>query len=132
MGGCLLAINERNDMWMVEAFQDVDLGVQILFELLVKLLEVDRFDSYVAASLLFSKPVVSNGFTAGISYVSSTMEIGRNGCSSICIGAQVDASLSMTEQSRCLLTTCIALYTVAKLPLPISSILRKFPIAMSP
>ena len=37
MGGGLLAIDEGNNMWMMKAFQDVDLGVQVFFELLVKL-----------------------------------------------------------------------------------------------
>lgn len=43
------------------------LGVKILFELFVELLEVDRFDGYVAASLLFSKIVVSIVSMAGMS-----------------------------------------------------------------
>lgn len=109
MGGCLLAINERNDMRMMEAFQDMDLGVQILFELFVELLEVNRFDRYVAASLLFPNVLVSIDSTTSTSYSLRTMGIGRNGCSSICNDAHVDASLSTTEQSKCLLTTCIAL-----------------------
>lgn len=109
MSGCLLAVNECNDMWMMETFQDVYLGVQVLFELLVQLLEVDRFDGYIAASLLFPRVVISIDCTAGVSYEILAMGIGRSGCSSICNDAQVVASLSMTEQSECLLTTCIAL-----------------------
>ena len=46
-------------MRMMEAFQDMDLGVQILFELFIQLLEVNGFDRYIAASLLFPKVLVS-------------------------------------------------------------------------
>lgn len=109
MGGCLLAVNKRNDVWMMEPFQDVDLGVQVFFKFLVELLEVDRFDGYIAASLLFREIAVSIDSIAGIPHIISTMEIGRNHCSSICNDAQVDTTSSITTQSKFLLTTCIAL-----------------------
>jgi len=39
MGRRLLAIDESNDVRMVEAFEDVDLGGQVVLELLVQLRE---------------------------------------------------------------------------------------------
>lgn len=48
----LLAVDERHDVWMMEAFQDVNLGVEVVLELLVELFQVDRFDGHVPRALL--------------------------------------------------------------------------------
>lgn len=44
---------------MVEAFEDMDLGVQVILQLLVKLLQVNRFDRYVCAGFLPRPSTVS-------------------------------------------------------------------------
>ena len=41
VGGCFMAVYKRNDMRMVEAFQDIDLRRQILLQFLVQLGEVN-------------------------------------------------------------------------------------------
>lgn len=46
-------------MWMVEAFEDMDLGVQVILQLLVELLQVNRFDRYVGAGFLPTPSTVS-------------------------------------------------------------------------
>lgn len=40
----LLTVNERDDVWMMEALENLYLGVKILFQLLVELVQVNRFD----------------------------------------------------------------------------------------
>lgn len=52
MGGGLLTIDQGDDVRVMEAFKYMDLGVEVLFELLVKLVQVDRLDSHVARLLL--------------------------------------------------------------------------------
>ena len=108
VGRRLLTIDESNDMWVMEAFQDMDFGVEILFELLVELLQVDRFNSYVATSLLFLVVIVSVALDKDV--LSKTFVDGdRQKCSRICNDAQVDANLATTGQVKRLLTTCMAL-----------------------
>jgi len=46
-------------VWMVEAFEDMDLGVQVILQLLVELLQVNRFDRYVGAGFLPTPSTVS-------------------------------------------------------------------------
>ena len=47
-----LAIYESDNMWMMEAFQDVDLRIEVLLQLLVELMQIDRFDGNKAGLLL--------------------------------------------------------------------------------
>ncbi len=44
VSGGLLAIDKRHDVRMVKFFQNVDLRVEVLLELLVQFLQVDRLD----------------------------------------------------------------------------------------
>ena len=46
MGIRFSAINQGNDMGMVETFEDLDFAVEVIFELAVQLRKVDRLDSY--------------------------------------------------------------------------------------
>ena len=46
MCGRFSAVNEGNDVRVVEAFQDLDFTVEVLLELLVEFRQVDGFDSY--------------------------------------------------------------------------------------
>lgn len=39
-----MTVDERDDVGMVQASQDSDLGDQVVFEFLVELGDVDRFD----------------------------------------------------------------------------------------
>ena len=39
-------------MWVVEVSQNLDLGVEVLFQLLVQLLQIDGFDSDVTGLFL--------------------------------------------------------------------------------
>ena len=92
VGRCLLTIDESNDMWVMEAFQDMNFGVEVLFELLVELLQVDRFNSYVATSLLFLVVLVSVVLDKDV--LSGFLVDGdRQECSRICNDAQVDCQL---------------------------------------
>lgn len=52
MGGGLLTVDQSDNVWVMQAFEYVDLGVQVLFELLIKLVQVDRLDSHIAWLLL--------------------------------------------------------------------------------
>ena len=52
MGGRLLTVDEGDDVWMMKAFKDMDLRIEVILQLLVELLQVDRFDRYVSASSL--------------------------------------------------------------------------------
>lgn len=36
VGGGLMAVDQSNDVWVVEAFEDIDFGAEVLFELLVE------------------------------------------------------------------------------------------------
>lgn len=39
-------------MWVMEVLQDEDLAVEIIFELRIELLQIDRFDGYVTRAPL--------------------------------------------------------------------------------
>ena len=56
----LLAINQRNNVWMVQAFEDSDLGGEVVFELFVELRKVDRFDCHEAFLFLLVLASISN------------------------------------------------------------------------
>lgn len=46
-------------MWVMEAFQDLDFGVEVLFQFLVELREIDRFDCYESSGSLVLSSVDS-------------------------------------------------------------------------
>lgn len=52
MGGSLLTIDQGDDVRVMEAFEYMDLRVEVLFELLVKFVQIDRLDRHVARLLL--------------------------------------------------------------------------------
>ena len=52
MGRRLLTVDERDNMWMMEAFEDMDLGIEVILQLLVELLQVNRLYGYVSTVLL--------------------------------------------------------------------------------
>ncbi len=52
MGGSFLTVDKGDDVWVMQAFEYVDLGVEVLFKLLVELVQVDRLDSDIAWLLL--------------------------------------------------------------------------------
>jgi hypothetical protein len=58
--GGLLAIDQRDDVWMVQAFEDSDLGGEVVFELFVELRKVDRLDCHKAFLFLLVLTAVSN------------------------------------------------------------------------
>ena len=60
MLGGLLAINQRNNVWMVQAFEDSDLGGEVVFELFVELRKVDRLDCHEAFLFLLVLAFISN------------------------------------------------------------------------
>ena len=45
-------VDEGNDMGMVKAFKDLDFGVEVLFQFLVELREIDRLDCYESSGRL--------------------------------------------------------------------------------
>ena len=59
MLGGLFAINQCNDVWMVQAFEDSDLGGEVVFELFVELRKVDRLDCHEAFLFLLVLASVS-------------------------------------------------------------------------
>lgn len=59
MGGSFLTVDESDDVRMVEAFEDVDLGVQILFQFLVELVHIHRLDGDKAWFFLYEIRQVS-------------------------------------------------------------------------
>ena len=63
MGSGLLTTDQSNDMWMVEVSQNLDLRVEVLFQLLVQLLQVDRFNSDVTRLFLQANVSVSTSDT---------------------------------------------------------------------
>lgn len=46
------AVDQGNDVGMMEAFENVDLGVEVVFELLVESVDIDRLDGYESGFLL--------------------------------------------------------------------------------
>jgi hypothetical protein len=49
-----MTVNQSNDVWVVEAFEDIDFGAEVLLEFLVELGQVNGFDSDVGAMPLES------------------------------------------------------------------------------
>lgn len=47
-----MAVDECNNMWMVEAFENVDFGGEVVLELFVELRQVDRLDRHISAGFL--------------------------------------------------------------------------------
>jgi hypothetical protein len=45
-------IDESNDVGMVEAFKDLDFGVEVLLQFLVELREIDGLDCYESSGSL--------------------------------------------------------------------------------
>lgn len=56
---CFLAVDQRHDVGMMKAFQNVNLGVKVFLQLFVELVQVDGFDSYVARLLLQTTTIIS-------------------------------------------------------------------------
>ena len=56
-GWRFVAVDERHNMWMVEASEDGDFGHEVVFELLVELVHVDRLDGNRRSLLLFGQYV---------------------------------------------------------------------------
>lgn len=52
MRGSLLTVDEGDDMWVMEVLQDEDLAVEVILELRIELLQIDRFDGYVTRAPL--------------------------------------------------------------------------------
>jgi hypothetical protein len=46
-------VDKGNDVGMVEAFEDLDFGVKVLFQFLVELREIDGFDCYESSGSLY-------------------------------------------------------------------------------
>ena len=59
MRGRLLAIRQRNDMWMLQFLENLDLRVQVFLQLPVELVQVDGFDGNVAGWILPSVRSIS-------------------------------------------------------------------------
>jgi hypothetical protein len=49
---CFLTIYQSDDVRMMKAFEDVDLGVEVLFQFFIELLEVDGLDGHESACFL--------------------------------------------------------------------------------
>ena len=45
-------VDEGNDMWVMEAFEDLDFGVEVFLQFLIELREIDRFDCYKSSGSL--------------------------------------------------------------------------------
>lgn len=52
MGGGFITVEEGDDVGMIEALEDLNLGRQVFLQFLVELRESDRFDGDVGAGLL--------------------------------------------------------------------------------
>ena len=52
MGIRFSAVNQGNDMGVVEAFEDLDFAIEVIFELAVQLRKVDRLDCYESSGCL--------------------------------------------------------------------------------
>lgn len=62
VSGRLLAVDQRYDMGMMEALQDVDLGIEVLLQLLVELVHVDGFDCHIARAFLQMEAESASGY----------------------------------------------------------------------
>lgn len=49
MGCCFMAIDESDDMRMVQALENVNLRREIVFQLLVEFRQVDRLDGHIGS-----------------------------------------------------------------------------------
>lgn len=56
---CLLAVDQRHDVGMMETLQNVNFRVQVFLQLFVELVQVDGFDGYEARLLLQSTKTIS-------------------------------------------------------------------------
>ena len=54
MGGRLDAIVKSDDVWVSESLENLNLAIEVLFELLVEPLEVDGFDGNSSLVFLFT------------------------------------------------------------------------------
>lgn len=63
MCGGLLTVDEGDDMWMMEVLQDEDLAIEVLLELRIELLQIDRFDGYVTRAPLEREMHISMKFS---------------------------------------------------------------------
>lgn len=50
-------------MWMMEVLQDEDLAVEVVLELRIELLQIDRFDGYVTRAPLEREMHISKKFS---------------------------------------------------------------------
>lgn len=57
----LLTVDEGNYMWMMKGLEDLDLGVEVVPQLLVELLQLYRLDGNKAWLLLYRHRFVSCG-----------------------------------------------------------------------
>jgi len=48
----LSTIDEGNDVWVMEAFENLDFGVEVLLQFLIQLREIDRLDCYESSGRL--------------------------------------------------------------------------------
>ena len=48
----LSTVDESNDVWVMEAFENLDFGVEILLQFLIQLREIDRLDCYKSSGRL--------------------------------------------------------------------------------
>lgn len=51
-------------MWVMEVLQDENLAVEVIFELRIELLQIDRFDGYVTRAPLEQEIHISKNFSA--------------------------------------------------------------------
>ena len=66
MGRGLLAIDKCDNVWVMQGFEYMDLGVKVLFELLVKFVKVDRLDGYEAWLFLQDATDISGILSIGL------------------------------------------------------------------
>lgn len=52
MGSRFFAVDQGNDVGMMEALENVNLGVKIVLELFIESVDIDRLDGYEAGFLL--------------------------------------------------------------------------------
>ena len=72
MGRGFLAVDQGDDVWVMQPFEYVDLGVEVLFELLVKLVQVDRLDGHITGLLLPDMADVSKAILDGKGFIWKT------------------------------------------------------------
>jgi hypothetical protein len=58
--GGLFAIDQGDNVWMVQALENGDLGGEVVFELFVELGKVDRLDCHESFLLLLALTYISN------------------------------------------------------------------------